>query len=198
MKRRTFLQRIGSILAVLGVTEAQWLTLCDRYSQALAQPSQRKLALLIGINQYQKSPALGGCLTDVELQKELLIHRFGFVASDILTLTAEKATRTSIEEAFVAHLGQQVKAGDVAVFHFSGYGTRIKSGRFIDTVQNALVPANAQDAQKDEIVNYILEETIRLLLRSLPTDRVTAVLDTSYNAPSKVQPTGWRIRVRPE
>ncbi|MDB9332152.1 peptidase C14, partial [Nodularia spumigena CS-591/04] len=73
MKRRTFLQRIGSILAVLGVTEAQWLTLCDRYSQALAQPSQRKLALLIGINQYQKSPALGGCLTDVELQKELLI-----------------------------------------------------------------------------------------------------------------------------
>lgn len=199
MKRRTFLQRIGSILAVLGVTEAQWLALCDRYSQALAQPSQRKLALLIGINQYQKSPALGGCLTDVELQKELLIHRFGFLSSDILTLTAEKATRKSIEEAFLAHLGQQVKAGDVAVFHFSGYGTRIKSGRFIDTVQNALVPAHLhQDAQKDGIVNYILEETLRLLLRSLPTDKVTAVLDTSYYAPSKIQPTGWRIRVRPE
>ncbi|MBE9199389.1 MULTISPECIES: caspase family protein [unclassified Nodularia (in: cyanobacteria)] len=198
MKRRTFLQRIGSILAVLGVTEAQWLALSDRYSQALAQPSQRKLALLIGINQYQNSPALGGCLTDVELQKELLIHRFGFLASDILTLTEEKATRKSIEEAFLAHLGQQVKAGDVAVFHFSGYGTRIKSGRFIDTVQNALVPSHLQDSQKDEIVNYILEETLRLLLRSLPTDKVTAVLDTSYYAPSKIQPTGWRIRVRPE
>lgn len=197
MKRRTFLQRIGSILAVLGVTEAEWLTLCDRYSQALAQPSQRKLALLIGINQYQKSPALAGCLTDVELQKELLIHRFGFLSSDILTLTEEKATRKSIQEAFSAHLGQQVKAGDVALFHFSGYGTRIKSGRFTDTVQNALVPANPQDAQKDEIVNYILEETVRLLLRSLPTEKVTAVLDTSFYAPSILQPTGWRTRVRP-
>lgn len=199
MKRRTFIQRIGSILAVLGVTEAEWLTLSDRYSQALAQPSARKLALLVGINQYQKGVSLSGCLTDVELQKELLIHRFGFQSSNILTLTDEQATRKSIEAAFAEHLGKQVKADDVAVFHFSGYGTRIKSGRFIDTVQNALVPAiDPLNTQKDEIVNYILEETLRLLLRSLPTEKVTAVLDTSFYAPSKLQPTAWRIRVRPE
>lgn len=199
MKRRTFLQRIGSILTVLGVTEAEWLTLSDRYFQALAQPSARKIALLIGINQYQKSLSLAGCLTDVELQKELLIHRFGFQTSDILTLTDEQATRKSIEAAFGEHLGKQVKANDVAIFHFSGYGTRVKSGRFIDTVQNALVPSvDPLNTQKDEIVNYILEETIRLLLRSLPTDQVTAVLDTSYYAPLKAQPPGWRTRVRPE
>jgi hypothetical protein len=197
MKRRFFLQRIGSILAVLGITEAQCLTFSDRYSQALAQSGQRKLALLIGINQYQKGLCLTGCLTDVELQKELLIHRFGFQSSDILTLTDEDATRKSIETAFTEHLAG-VKADDVAVFHFSGYGTRIKSSNFIDTTQNALVPAyDPLIPQKNEIVNYILAETVELLLRSLPTNRVAAVLDTSFHAPS-IPPIGWRIRVRPE
>jgi len=183
MKRRRFLNKIGSILAVLGVTEAEWLTLGNRYYQALAQPSQRKLALLIGINKYPQIPSLSGCLTDVELQKELLIYRFGFQASDILTLTEEQATREFIEGAFLDHLGKQAKPDDVVVFHFSGYGTRVK----LDTVQNALVPANETNTAQDEkIVNYLLEETLLLLLRSLPTDRVTAVLDTSYYAPSTV------------
>ncbi|MEH1929948.1 caspase family protein [Nostoc sp.] len=187
MKRRTFLQRIGSILAVLGVTEAEWLTLGNHYYQALAQPNPRKLALLIGINQYPKIPALSGCLTDVELQRELLIHRFGFQGSDILTLTEEEASREFIEAAFSDHLSKQAKPGDVVVFHFSGYGSRVKLETSPDTMPNALVPANGSKKPQDEkIVNYILEETLLLLLRSLPTHQVTAVLDTSYYAPSTV------------
>ena len=187
MKRRTFLHRIGSILAVLGVTEADFLTLGNRYYYALAEPNQRKLALLIGINQYPQIPTLSGCLTDVELQKELLIYRFGFQASDILTLTEEQASREFIEAAFLDHLGKQAKADDVVVFHFSGYGSRVKLETSPETMQNALVPANSnKDSQNKQIVNYILEETLLLLLRSLPTDRVTAVLDTSYYAPTPI------------
>jgi hypothetical protein len=203
MKRRTFLYRVGSILGALGVSEAEWLTLGDaygaqslRYYQALADPNPRKLALLIGINQYPQKSALSGCLTDVELQKELLIHRFGFQAPDILTLTDEQASRELIEAAFLDHLVQQVKPGDVVVFHFSGYGTRIKSPSLSDTFQNALVPY--ETPQEAKIVNYLLEDTLLLLLRSLPTDRVTAVLDTSYYAPSTVQSTGWRVRAYQE
>jgi Caspase domain/Domain of unknown function (DUF4384) len=187
MKRRTFLHKIGSILAVLGVTEAEWLTLGNRYYQALAQPSPRKLALLIGINQYPKIANLSGCLTDVELQRELLINRFGFQGSDILTLTEEQASREFIEAAFLDHLGKQVKPSDVVVFHFSGYGSRVKLETSPDTMQNALVAANVgQYSQNGKIVNYILEETLLLLLRSLPTERVTAVLDTSYYASTSV------------
>ncbi|UKP00885.1 caspase family protein [Nostoc sp. UHCC 0870] len=197
MKRRSFLQRIGSILAVLGVTEAEWLTLGNRYYQALAQPTPRKLALLIGINQYQKSLSLNGCLTDVELQKELLIHRFGFQSSDILTLTEEEASREFIEAAFMEHLKEQAKPGDVVVFHFSGYGTRIQVAP--DQIQNALVPTDENQAlQNAPVANYLLEETLLLLLRSLSTDRVTAVLDTSYYPPNTVQTKGLRIRARPE
>ncbi len=199
MKRRTFFKRIGSILAALGIAETEWLALGDRYYQALAQPTPRKLALLIGINKYQnqKSPSLSGCLTDVELQKELLIHRFGFQAADILTLTEEEADKESIETAFVEHLGKQAKSKDVIVFHFSGYGTRIKSAELTDTVLNALVLAKEYYIQDEKIVNYLWEENLLLLLRSLPTDRVTAVLDTSYYIPTG-QSTGWGIRARPE
>jgi len=206
MKRRTFLYRIGSILGALGVTEAEWLTLGDaygaqslRYYQALADPNPRKLALLVGINQYPQKSALRGCVTDVELQKELLIHRFGFQAPDILTLTDEQASREFIEAAFLDHLVKQVKPGDVVVFHFSGYGTRIKSPSLSDIVQNALIPADGlKDKQDEKIVNYLLEETLLLLLRTLSTDRVTAVFDTSYYAPSTVQSAGWRIRAYQE
>jgi hypothetical protein len=105
MKRRTFLKQIGSILAVLGITETELLTWGNRYYQALAQPSLRKLALLVGINQYSQNPSLNGCLTDVELQKELLMYRFGFPAANILTLTEEQASREFIEAAFVEDLG---------------------------------------------------------------------------------------------
>ncbi|MEH2287497.1 caspase family protein [Nostoc sp.] len=197
MKRRTFLEKIGSILAVLGITEAEWLSLGNRYYQALAQPSPRKLALLIGINQYPKIPALSGCLTDVELQRELLIYRFGFQGSDILTLTEEEASREFIETAFLDRLGKQAKPDDLIVFHFSGYGSRVKLETSPETMQNVLVSANASlVSQEETIVNYILEETLLLLLRSLPTDRVTAVLDTSYYAPTPV--LGLKSRALPE
>ncbi|MDF5715638.1 MAG: caspase family protein [Rhizonema sp. NSF051] len=191
MKRRTFLQRLSFILAVLGVTEAEWLTLGSRYYQALAQSKLRKLALLVGVNQYPQ-PALTGCLMDVELQRELLIHRFGFQSSDILCLTNEQATRESIETAFLEHLVKVARSDDVVVFHFSGYGSRVKLETLPEIV-NALVPF---DPYKGNIVNYLLEETLEQMLQSLATNRITAVLDTSYDAPTNIQPTGLRSRTR--
>ncbi|WP_089127911.1 caspase family protein [Tolypothrix sp. NIES-4075] len=194
MKRRTFLQRIGFILAALGVTEAGWLSLGNRYYQALAQPSRRKLALLIGINKYPQNLALGGCLTDVELQKELLIYRFGFQESDILTLTDEQATREKIESAFLDHLVEDAKASDVIVFHFSGYGSRIKLNAAEESLVNTLIPFDGTYiSENNQIVNCLLEETLMLLWRQLPA-QVTAILDTSYHAPITAPSTASRIR----
>ncbi|WP_353932471.1 caspase family protein [Okeanomitos corallinicola TIOX110] len=197
MKRRAFLERIGSILALLGLTQAEWLTLGNRYHQALATPNSRKLALLVGINEYPQSSGLSGCLTDVELQTELLINRFGFANSDILTLTDEQASREFIEAAILDHLGKQAKADDVVIFHFSGYGTRVKTGNLPETVENALIPVD-KDTYNGIVVNYLLEETLLQLLRSLPTAKVAAVLDTSYNVRTTPQPSGLRFRSRPE
>lgn len=185
-------------LATLGVSEAAWLRLGDRYYQALAQPSQRKLALLVGINQYPYIPTLKGCLTDVELQRELLIHRFGFKESDILTLTEQQATRQQIETAFVKHLTEQAQPGDVVVFHFSGYGRRVQLSEE-KVALNSLVPIDGVVPTSDmPAVNDLLEETLWLLLRSLPTDRVTTILDTSFNASSTLLQGKLRIRSCPQ
>jgi len=193
MKRRTFLQRIGFILSALGVTEAGWFSLGNRYYQALAQPSRRKLALLIGINKYPQNLALGGCLTDVELQKELLIYRFGFQESDILTLTDEQATRVAIENAFLNHL-VDAKPSDVVVFHFSGYGSRVKLKAPEQAIANTLIPFDGTYiSQSSPTVNCLLEETLMLLWRQ-QTARVTAILDTSYHAPIIAPSTASRIR----
>lgn len=197
LKRRTFLQQAGLTLAALGVSETVLsllgekslaMPLLDRYFQVLAQPGGRKLALLVGINQYPRGTALGGCVTDVELQRELLIHRFGFKASDILTLTDGQATRENIETAFIEHLTEQAQAGDAVVFHFSGYGSRVKIGEASSTdnefrLSNSLVPIDGILPSKGTpVANELLEETLILLLRSLATDRVTTVLDTSHTA----------------
>lgn len=200
MKRRDFFKATGWILAALGISESDWLRLGDRYYQAIASPLNRKLALLVGINQYPGKSSLNGCLTDVELQKELLIHRFGFHSSDILTLTNAQATRRQIEDAFTEHLTNQAQSGDIVVFHFSGYGRRLQlsqkqakqeSERLNTATLNSLVTA---DSGAD---NDLPENTLALLLRSLSTTAVTTILDTSFNFPD-VLPSYLRVRSLPQ
>ena len=197
LKRRNFLQQAGWVLAALGISEAGWERLGDRYLQALAQPTARKLALLVGVDQYSGS-ALHGCVTDVELQRELLVYRFGFQPSDILTLTDSQATRENIETAFVTHLTQQAKPGDAVVFHFSGCGSRLSLGESLTVMQNSLVPVDdVVPNLGNRVVNDILEETLLLLMRSLKTESAIAILDTSYHYPG-INPAGnFQIRTRP-
>jgi hypothetical protein len=177
LKRRAFLKRIGWTLGILEASQMGLSVLSDRYYQALAQPGKRKLALLVGINQYSGATALSGCLTDVELQRELLIHRFGFSRADILVLTDQQATRQNIETAFLTHLIEQVKANDVVVFHFSGYGGILSES--LPTPQICLIPSD-NEADGTTGGNGLLMSTLGLLVRSLPTQQITTVLDTSY------------------
>jgi len=167
------------------------------YQSALASTNPRKLALLVGINRYSSLNShnidskfsytdLQGCLTDVELQRELLIERYGFQAIDILTLTNAQATRENIETAFVEHLVHQAQAGDGVIFHFSGYGSRIKIPSL--SAPTALSPSfeeilgflPSDGLTSEQIRNDLLQESLFLLARSLKTDKVTMVLDCSH------------------
>ncbi len=204
LNRRNFLQKAGLALFSVGVSEAgisllgsseklaPWL---KPYVQTLAASTNRKLALLVGVNEYPQSESLAGCLTDVELQKELLIQRFGFNPEDILTLTNLKATRENIESAFLDHLVAQVKDGDVVVFHFSGYGGQVKIPSTIQaaTINQALEGESYQlvdslvpvdgiiPTKKEPASNELLKDTLIYLGRSLNTENVTIVLDTSFS-----------------
>ncbi|NEQ39925.1 MAG: caspase family protein [Okeania sp. SIO3I5] len=206
LKRREFLQRASLALGALGINEAGWWRLQSRYSEALAQTTGGKLAFLVGINEYRDTP-LSGCVTDVEMQQELLVHRFGFLPADILTLTNKQATRENIETAFINHLTNQAKPDDLVLFHFSGYGSRVSKMINEDknnelnasnlTFQNTLVPIDGiPPNDHGRAVNDVLEETLWLLLRSLPTTKVLTVLDTSYVYPGKNLQGALRIRSR--
>ncbi|MGB3614847.1 MAG: caspase family protein [Elainellaceae cyanobacterium] len=221
--RRAFLQRTVLGLASLGASQSALSLLARRYQTALAAPSPRKLALLVGINQYPEDvcdcsafhgSALQGAVTDVELQRELLVHRFGFQASDVLALTDQQATRDGIESAFMSHLVDQARPGDVVVFHFSGLGSLVRlvstdggggttpnarqNARQKTTIRNSLVPIDGTlPTQEDPRLNDVMESTLVLLLRSLRTRQVTTVLDLSYAEPGTTILGGVRIRSRP-
>ncbi len=191
--RRQFLQQVGGTLAAWGVSETGVWALGDRYWQAVAAPTSRKFALLMGINQYPFGSLLEGCVTDVELQRELLIHQFGFDSADIVSLTDEQATRAAITAAFIDYLIPTVKAGDVVVVHFSGFGSGV-AGASGQPLRPSLVLADEVPMGEVPVVNDLLLETLGLLLRSLKTDRITTILDTSYVYPG--QPLQGNLRVR--
>jgi len=62
--RRYLLQSASSALAALGINQLLFQQQAHRYGQVLAQTTSRKLALIVGINQYPSQP-LEGCLNDV-------------------------------------------------------------------------------------------------------------------------------------
>ncbi|WP_199331171.1 MULTISPECIES: caspase family protein [unclassified Calothrix] len=188
MKRRHFLQFSTSTLATLGLSQFDIWQKGNRYGQVLAQDTGRKLALLVGVNDYPKLQGsnLRGCITDVDLQQELLIHRFGFKSEDIVRLTSdpkdEPPTRKNILEKFEKHLIKQAKPGDVVVFHFSGHGSRLAEfdGNKVnnDAYNSTLVTA---DIGNEPLARDITGRTLFLLISALNTENVTVVLDSCYS-----------------
>ena len=188
MKRRHFLQFAGSALTAIGVSQLDIIQQGDKYSKALAQNSGRKLALLVGINDYSGDVLpLAGCVNDVMLQKQLLIHRFGFNPKDIVTLTDEQATRQGILSTFEEHLIKQAKPGDNVVFHFSGHGGQVldPDKDNPDGKNSTLIPIDFQSNSSGGEVEDIMGHTLFLLMYALKTDNVTMVLDSCHSGGAK-------------
>ncbi|MDZ7957665.1 MAG: caspase family protein [Aulosira sp. DedQUE10] len=194
MQRRNFFQFAGLTLTTLGLSQFDIIRQANRYAQVLAQSTPRKLALLVGINQYpasQRFSDLQGCVTDVDLQQELLIHRFGFNKSDILRLTSDPSdkqpTRNNILTAFEEHLIKQAKPGDVVIFHFSGHGSELidpnpiklcPNQQFNSDLNSTIV--TAEDGQ-NKLVPDIMGRTLLLLMSALQSDNVSFVLDSCHS-----------------
>ena len=188
IKRRQFIQFAGSALATMGISQLDIMRQGERYAKALAQDTPRKLALLVGINDYKNNiPPLGGCVTDVLLQQKLLINRFGFNPKDIVTLTDAQATRQGILQAFNEHLIKQAKPGDVVVFHFSGHGSRVKDEDkdMPDGLNGTIVPVDSSLPPNGGVVQDIMGHTLFLLMYALQTENVTVVLDSCHSGGTK-------------
>lgn len=193
IKRRQFLQFASSTLATLGLSQLDIEERSHRYAQVLAQSTPRKLALLVGINAYADQP-LQGCVTDVNLQQQLLISRFGFNPKDILIITDQKATRQGILTAFEEHLIKQAKPGDVVVFHFSGHGSRVKDPDRDrpDGLNSTFVPVDYAQTTENGRVQDIMGHTLFLLMSAIQTENLTVVLDSCHSGGG----TRGNLRVR--
>ena len=180
------------------------LSKLERYSKVLAHSTPRKVALLVGINDYPRGVGpLKGCVNDVFMQRELLIHRFGFKPKDIHLLLDKDATREGMLAAFEEYLIKQIKPGDVAVYHYSGHGSRVFDPNPIvtgtrggDSLNGTFVPIDGTFS-KDEPgpVKDIMGHTLYLLMSAVPTENFTAVLDSCFSGGAK---RVFRIRARNE
>ncbi len=214
ISRRHFLQFAGSTFATLGLSQLSVAQQAERYGKVLAQSTPRKVALLVGINNYPDLP-LRGCLTDVELQRHLLIHRFGFNPKDIYTLTDAQATRDGILAAFEEYLIKQAKPGDVVVYHYSGHGSRVLDPDPIVVeldeqntgLNGTFVPIDAdlssEQVKQGTVAKDIMGHTLFLLMSAVKSENFTAVLDSCYSGgatrkySTRARDSGEKVQISP-
>ncbi|MFN8932389.1 MAG: caspase domain-containing protein [Pseudanabaena sp.] len=206
--RRQFLQAgLASLIGWQFITRDRVALAADQFVRQATGTTLRKRALLIGINQYdakddspnssqnfsQNNPSgwlpLHGCVNDVELQRELLIYRFGFSPQDIVTLTDREATRTNINNAINEHLVAQTLPDDLVMVHFSGHGSRL--GNY-----NTLVPVDSGLPQKLENLQDITLREWQSWLKEITTDRLLCVIDAGFYYPNFSAIGNFRLRSR--
>ncbi|NMF58342.1 caspase family protein [Pseudanabaena yagii] len=206
--RRQFLQAgLTSLIGWQFLTRDRVALAADQFVRQATGSTQRKRALLIGINQYEAKDdsqnssqnfsqnnlsgwlPLHGCVNDVELQRELLIYRFGFAPQDIVTLTDREATRTNINNAITEHLVAQTLPDDLVMVHFSGHGSRL--GNY-----NTLVPVDSGLPQKLENLQDITLREWQSWLKEITTDRLLCVIDAGFYYPNFSAIGNFRLRSR--
>jgi len=144
-----------------------------------------KRAVLVGINDYTASsfPApdtaplpdrdwedLQGAVTDVGILRDLLISRYGFEPTNIITLTDQQATGAAILDALDRNLLRPSKKDDIAFFYYSGHGSQVANSLSDepDCMDESLVPADSRvggadirDKELRRIFNGILDRGAR-------------------------------------
>jgi hypothetical protein len=89
--------------------------------------NERLYVLLVGINQYPFTVGpLYGCVNDIDHLHDHLRSSGDPRMLAVEMLKDGEATRDNLVRAFRQHLGQ-ARAGDVALFHYSGHGARWSS-----------------------------------------------------------------------
>ncbi|MCR4428461.1 MAG: caspase family protein [Caldiserica bacterium] len=91
--------------------------------------SQKKIAVLVGINDYQgEQNDLRYCVNDVLDMKKALVQKYGFSEGDIQTLTDGNATYANVTSS-LDWLKKESAGDSIVVFYFSGHGSRSSSDR---------------------------------------------------------------------
>ena len=153
----------------------------------LAQPpalKPKRLALLIGVNQYKyhtNFQDLKGCVNDVKRFADLLTTKYGFATADVKVLTDAQATHDGIVNAFRSHLVSRASAGDTVVFYYAGHGSRAPDPSEPSGFEQTIVPSDSRDPAGK--VFDITDKELRALFGELrqKTSEITAIMDSCHS-----------------
>lgn len=126
-----------------------------------------KKALLVGINYVGTTAELRGCVNDVMDLKDLLITKYDYSSSNIVTLTDHNATKRNIVVQ-LTNLLKTGKSGDTLFFSFSGHGyfTQDFSGDEKDGKDELIISVDKYAIVDDELKSLIdayLKENVTLI-----------------------------------
>lgn len=134
----------------------------------------KSFAVVIGINGYEKWPALEFAINDAKAIKKML-EKTGF--DEIVTIFDEKATRKRILTELFNILPNNSDTNDRVLFYFAGHGqTKDLAG---GGKKGYIIPVDA------DTVNYentaISMEQIRSLSSRIPAKHILYVMDSCYS-----------------
>lgn len=136
-----------------------------------------KKALLVGINNYPRSP-LRGCINDIKLMYQIIDEIYGFDQIEILT--DERATKDRIIK-WLKWLVRDVGPGDQVYFHFSGHGSQVvvddrSLSKEADGVDEILIPYD--HCWDDPLRDHHLGSMFRLVPEGV---KITIILDCCHS-----------------
>ncbi|CAN0880087.1 AMC1 [Linum grandiflorum] len=156
----------------------------------------RKKALLCGVSYKDKSYRIKGSINDVNCMRYFLIHKFGYPAESILTLTEEEInpkripTKENIRRG-MKWLVEGCKAGDSLMFYFSGHGTQQRDYDMdeLDGFDETLCPLDF------EMEGMIIDDEINsTIVAPLPPGTVLhAVIDSCHSGTVLDLPFACRV-----
>jgi len=155
-------------------------------TQASATHTPTKLALLIGIDDYEykdRVSPLQGSINDVEDMKQVLIGKFEFLPENVMVLENSQATHAGIIDAIKSHLIARAHAGDIVLLHYSGHGSEMPSGgaNRISGLEQTIVPYDSRDPE-GKVFDIGGAELHPLLVElAQKTKNVTFILDSCHS-----------------
>jgi hypothetical protein len=140
--------------------------------------AQTRRALLIGVNDYERLPALRGSINDVETMKALLVTRYGFAEENVRMITDRQATRSKIFAA-LNQLVDQARPRDTVYIHYSGHGSQVRdaSQDEPDGFDETICP---QDARTPDVAD-ITDDELDAIIGRLKVSSAVIVLDSCHS-----------------
>lgn len=190
MKTSNKLSTFSLLLIALVFLSQSWLTGLVPAFGATTNTSVKR-ALLIGIAKYEVLPRLPGTTNDIDLVRQVLMSRYGFLDNNVQVVRDEAATRAGI----LAALNTIVKAAgpnDVVYVHYSGHGSQVQDlngDEPDDQLDETIVP---QDGRTDGVPD-ITDDELEAILSQFKTSQVVVVLDSCHSGTAT---RGLEVRAR--